>query len=337
MIDPKTKSNLKRELRSSTTAKIGVFLFVFLIVVAIFAPVIAMHDPTEQNLEKSRLPPAGITQTETETVTNYSGGNLNTTEVVVTTSGNLTHPFGTDNLGRDLFSRVVYGTRTSMFVGILGTGISMIIGVSIGLVSGYYRGRLDDILMRFADIMLALPSLIFAIVLLGLFGPRAIYVPDPIVSLGLVSNRPESFPIPTTLLLVIGAVNWVAFARISRGEAISIVNEEHVKSAKALGAGDVRIIRQHILPNSITPIMVYASINIAFVILLEAGLSYLGFVSTTLSWGFDISQGRGYIATAWWIATVPGIAIMLAVFSVNLIGDWLRDSLDPEIQSERQT
>jgi peptide/nickel transport system permease protein len=283
------------------------------------------------------MPPAGVSVTETESVTNYSGGEVTLTEEEVTRTGSLDHPLGTNSLGQDIFSRVVYGTRTSMLVGLLGTGVSALIGVTIGLVSGYYRGRLDDVLMRFADVMLALPSLIFAIVMIGLFGSQSIRVPDPFVQLGLVADRPASFPVPMTLIIVIALVNWVTFARVARGEAISVVNEEHVKSAKALGAGDAEILKAHILPNSITPVLVFATINIAFVILIESGLSFLGFTSTTLSWGFDISQGRDYLATSWWIAAVPGVAIMMAVFSVNLIGDWLRDSLDPGIQETRQS
>jgi peptide/nickel transport system permease protein len=337
MIDSRTISNLKKEFKRSRTAQIGVVIFVVLLVVGVFAPVIAPHDPTEVNTGNKLMPPAGLSVTETESVTNYSDGEVTLTEREVTRSGSLENPLGTNALGQDIFSRVVYGTRTSMLVGLLGTGISATIGVVIGLISGYFRGRLDDLLMRFADVMLALPSLIFAIVMIGLFGSQSIQVPDPFVYFGLIGNRPESFPIPTTLIIVIAVVNWVTFARVARGEAISVANEEHVKSAKALGAGHWEILKTHIFPNSVTPILVYATINIAFVILIESGLSFLGFTSTKLSWGFNIAQGRDYLGTSWWIAAAPGIAIMMAVFSVNLIGDWLRDSLDPGMQETRQS
>lgn len=337
MLDSRSKSNLKKELGRSTTAKIGVFLFVLLIFTGVMAPVLSPHDPTEQDRNNSSLPPLGVAVDETQTVSEYEDGELTLIEKEVSRQGSIDHPLGTDSLGRDMLSRVIYGTRVSMLVGLTGTGISAVIGVSIGFISGYYRQWVDDALMRFADVMLALPSLIFAIVLIGLFGAQTIQIPDPFVQLGLISNRPAGFPFPTTLIVVIAAINWVTFARIARGEAISVMNNEHVKSAKALGASDIHILREHVLPNSLTPILVFATINIAFVILLESGLSFLGFSGTTLSWGFDIAQGRGYLATSWWVASVPGVAIMMAVFSVNLIGDWLRDALDPEIQGERQT
>lgn len=337
MFDSRAKANLKKELKRSTTAKIGVFLLVLLVFAAVMAPFLAPYDPTEQDRENSSLPPIGVTVEGTQTVSEYEDGELNLVEKEVSIQGTTDHLLGTDALGRDIFSRVIYGTRVSMLVGLTGTGISAIIGVSIGFISGYYRRWVDDALMRFADVMLALPSLIFAIVLIGLFGAQTIQIPDPFVRLGLVSNRPAGFPFPTTLIVVIAAINWVTFARIARGEAISVMNNEHVKSAKALGASDFHILREHVLPNSLTPILVFATINIAFVILLESGLSFLGFSGTTLSWGFDIAQGRAYLSTSWWMASVPGVAIMMAVFSVNLIGDWLRDALDPGIQGERQT
>jgi peptide/nickel transport system permease protein len=218
-----------------------------------------------------------------------------------------------------------------MFVGLLATAISSIIGVTVGLTAGYYRGRVDDVLMRSADVMLALPSLVFAIALIGLFGTQSVAIPDPFVYFSIVSDRPDSIVLPGTVMIVIGLVNWVWFARVARGEALSIAQKEYVKSATTLGGSNFHILRAHVLPNSITPILVFATIQVAFVILLESGLSFLGFTGTTLSWGFDIAQGRAHLAGAWWISTVPGIAIMLAVFGVNLVGDWLRDSLDPEL------
>jgi peptide/nickel transport system permease protein len=145
---------------------------------------------------------------------------------------------------------------------------------------------------------------------------------------------PDSFTLPGTVILVVGLVNWVWFARVARGEALSVGNEEYVKAARSLGASDSYIVRRHVLPNSITPILVLATIQIAAIILLESSLAFLGFSGTNLSWGFDIAQGRQYLSSSWWIATVPGIAIVLTVIGVNLVGDWLRDALDPGIEGE---
>lgn len=312
-------------------AKIGVILFVLLIFTAIFAPLLAPHDPTDQNLRDNNLPPVGMTITETETETEVVDGEVVTEETTVEITGTTEYMLGTDQHGHDMLSRVIYGARTSMFVGLFATMLATIIGVSIGLSAGYYRGWVDDVLMRSADVMLAFPSLIFAIVLIGLFGAQTITIPDPVVYLFGMSDMPQDITLPGTVIFVIGAVSWVWFARIARGESLSIVNQEYVKSAKSLGGGDRHILRRHILPNSITPLLIFATIQVAFVIILESGLAFLGFTGTNLSWGYDIANGRARLASSWWIATFPGVGIMLAVFAVNLIGDWLRDALDPDL------
>jgi peptide/nickel transport system permease protein len=243
-----------------------------------------------------------------------------------------------------MVSRVIYGARTSLLVGLLGTAIAAVIGVTVGLVSGYYRGRVDDALMRVADVSLAFPSLVLAIALIGLWGRAAVPVPDPIVTtgaaaafreaVGLPTGMPEQFVLPGTVVVVVGLVNWVWFARIARGEALSIREEEYVKAARAVGASDTRVLARHVLPNAVTPILVLATIQVAAIVLLESALSFLGFSGTTLSWGFDIAQGRDYLSSSWWISTVPGVAIVLTVIGVNLVGDWLRDALDPGIEGE---
>jgi peptide/nickel transport system permease protein len=146
---------------------------------------------------------------------------------------------------------------------------------------------------------------------------------------------PRTFVLPGTVVVVVGLVNWVWFARVARGEALSLRTQEYVKAARALGASDGRIIRGHVLPNAITPIIVLGTVQIAAIILLESSLSFLGFSGTNLSWGFDIAQGRDYVSSGqWWIAGIPGLAIMLSVIGVNLLGDWLRDALDPGIEGE---
>jgi peptide/nickel transport system permease protein len=344
MISPRTLRNLKKELRSSGLAKLGIVLVLFMVFVAVFAPFIAIQNPTSQDLDNNSLPPLGFSKTSQQTSSEMVNGSLQITNETVVTNATAAHPLGTNSLGQDMYSRAVYGARTSMLVGILGTVLAAVLGVSVGLVSGYYRGRVDDALMRFADISLAFPSLVLAIALIGLWGRAAVEVPDPFVTFGLVSpvrnalglsaEMPETFVLPGTVIVVVGLVNWVWFARIARGEALSIREEEYVKAAKALGAGDERVITRHVLPNATTPILVLATIQVAAIILLESSLSFLGFSGTTLSWGFDISQGRGYLSSAWWIATVPGMAIVLAVVGINLVGDWLRDALDPGIEGE---
>jgi peptide/nickel transport system permease protein len=344
MISPRTLRNLRKEFRSSALAKIGVALVIAMILVAVLAPFIALHNPTNQDLDSGNLPPLGFSKPTEQTSSEMVNGSLQITNETVYVNATASHPLGTNSLGQDVYSRAVYGARTSMMVGVLGTMLAAILGVSVGLVAGFYRGRVDDALMRFADVSLAFPSLVLAIALIGLWGRAAVEVPDPFVVLGVVdpvrsalglpTGMPDSFVLPGTVIVVVGLVNWVWFARIARGEALSIREEEYVKAARALGASDTRIIGRHVLPNATTPILVLATIQVAAIILLESSLSFLGFSGTTLSWGFDISQGRAYLSTAWWIATVPGIAIVLAVIGVNLVGDWLRDALDPGIEGE---
>ena len=209
-------------------------------------------------------------------------------------------------------------------------------GVPFGLIAGYYGGRVDDGLMRLADVMLAFPALVLALALIGVFGSQPIRVPDPIVWAGFAEGMPESIPIPGSVTIVVALVTWVWFARVARGEALSIRNQEYVKAAKSFGTPNWKILVTHVLPNSITPIIVLATIQIAVIILIEASLAYLGFSGTTLSWGYEIETGQDVLRTRPWVAMVPGIGIVLSVISVNLLGDWFRDALDPNIEgSER--
>ena len=333
-VSPRTVRNLRKELHSSALAKIGIVIVVAIVLVAIFAPLIAPHNPRVQHLDKSQLPPLGFSKTTTQTTSEMVNGSVKVVNETVTINATMNYPLGTDALGRGMLSRVIYGARTSLLVGLLGTAIAAIVGVTVGLSAGYYGGKVDDALMRSADVMLAFPSLVLAVALVGLFGRAVVQVPDPLVKAGIATNMPETFALPGTVILVVGLVNWVWFARVARGEALSIESEEYVKAARSVGAGDGFILRKHVLPNSITPILVLATIQIAAIILLESALSFLGFSGTNLSWGFDIAQGRDYLASSWWISTIPGIAIVLTVIGINLVGDWLRDALDPGIEGE---
>ncbi|WP_135824178.1 ABC transporter permease [Halorussus ruber] len=334
MFSPRTLRNLRKELRQSALAKIGIVVVVVVVLVAIFAPLLAPHNPTNQTLDDSQLPPLGFSKTTTETSSEIVNGSVEVVNETVTVSAKPKYPLGTDALGRDMLSRVIYGARTSLLVGLFGTVIAATVGVAVGLVAGYYGGKVDDALMRSADIMLAFPSLVLAVALVGLFGRAVVRLPDPLVQAGIAPNMPETFALPGTVIIVVGLVNWVWFARVARGEALSINGEEYVKAARSVGADDGFIIRKHVLPNSVTPILVLATIQIAAIILLESALSFLGFSGTSLSWGFDIAQGRDYLSSSWWISTVPGLAIVLTVIGINLVGDWLRDALDPGIEGE---
>jgi peptide/nickel transport system permease protein len=349
MIPDRVRASLRRELRTSLMARIGLLLVLAMFLVATFAPFLTLHDPNTQRVgtgdteDLSDLPPLGFSYTE-ERVTPSGSTEV---EKQATTE----FPLGTNTRGQDIYSRLVYGSRVSLLVGLLGAALAALIGVPYGLVAGYFGGRLDDSLMRGADVMLAFPSLVLAIALIGVFresGFHTTQIPDPFVLAARseavpnllipradhVASMPESFTFPVTVTLVVALVNWVWFARVARGEAISVRSEEYITAARSIGASHGRILRQHVLPNSVTPIIVLATIQVAAIILLESALSFLGFSGTDLTWGQDIARGRGDQRSQWWIATMPGLAIVLAVIGVNLVGDWLRDALDPSIEGE---
>lgn len=329
MTSERVKTNLKQTFSESLLPKLGLLLLVSIVFMAIFAPLLATHDPTRTghyDEQGAEYPPLGheyTTQTPQE-------GDI----VEVTVEPTTEHVLGTNNVGQDVYSRFLYGARVSLLVGILGTSMALAIGVPVGLVAGYYGGRVDDGLMRIADTMLAFPALVLALALIGVFGESPVMVPDPIVMVGLADGMPESIPIPGTVTIVVALVTWVWFARVARGEAMSIRNEEYVKAAQSFGTSNKTILLKHVLPNSLTPIIVLATIQVAVIILLEASLAYLGFSGTTLSWGYEIERGQDVLRTRPWVSMFPGIGIVLAVISVNLLGDWFRDALDPNIEGE---
>lgn len=226
----------------------------------------------------------------------------------------ISHPFGTDPLGRDVLARVVAGGKISLLVGFTSVIGAVVFGVLMGLVAGYYRGFWDMVVMRFADIQLAMPFILLAITFIAIVG-------------GSLTN--------TILLLILS--QWVQYARLVRGSVLTLREREFILSARAIGVKDWRIIFQHLLPNLIGPVIVLMTLNVANNILLESSLTFLGMgVDPTIpSWGGMLADGRTYLQIAWWVSVFPGLAILLTVLGLNLLGDWLRDSLDPTGRTAR--
>jgi peptide/nickel transport system permease protein len=221
------------------------------------------------------------------------------------------HPLGTDHLGRDLLARVIFGAQPALLVGFAAVMISGVLGMITGLLGGYFGGRVDDVLMRLADIQLAFPFILLAIAVIGVLGP--------------------SLP---TIIVVIGVSSWVVYARVVRAAVLVLREREFVQAAQALGGGDGRILVRHILPNAFAPWLVVATLDMARVIVIESALSFLGLgvQPPTPTWGGMLADGRVYLTTAWWLATFPGFAILVTVLGINLFGDGLRDTLDPRLK-----
>jgi len=283
---PKTGHRIRplRMLAEHSQVMLGAAIVGLVILVAVLGPLLAPHDPREQELAERLQPPVWVDE------------------------GSWEHPLGTDDLGRDILSRMIYGLRISLLVGGLAVLLSGVIGVTLGLVSGYFDGWLDDLLMRICDMQLSIPLTLLAIAVIAVVG--------------------SSLP---TLIAVLGLTQWVMYARVVRGEVLSIRQREFVEAARAVGAGDFRIIRTCILPNAFPTVLVTATLRMATVVMIEAGLSYLGLgiQPPNPSLGSMLSDGRQYLATAWWLGTFPGLAIVILVLGINLLGDGLRDLLDP--------
>jgi peptide/nickel transport system permease protein len=265
----------------------SLFIIAVLVVVAVFAPLIATHSPTEQSLPDKLKPPA------------WQEG------------GSREHLLGTDMLGRDLFSRLVYGARVSLTVAAFALLSGGLIGLAVGIVAGYASGKTDSFLMRVVDATLTFPTILIALLLA--------------VSLGAGLR---------TIVIAITVIIWARFARVVRGEVLGVKTRDFVSLARVHGCSHVRIMAVHILPNVMNTFMVLLTLHIGFVIIVEASLSFLGagIPPPTPSWGQMVADGRSHIASAWWLAALPGLAIMLVVLAFNMFGDWLRDWLDPRLR-----
>lgn len=295
------RSGTGRAFRMLRRNRLGVIGFAILVIVgfaAIFSPFLAPYDPDQGDImERLRCPV--MTSCPIYGTTN-------------TIDGSTAHIMGTDALGRDILSRVIYGARVSLIVGITAVLLGAGIGTALGLLSGYYGGWLDTIIMRIGDIFLAFPYLLLAIAIVAVLGG------------GLLN-----------VIIVLAIATWVPYARLTRGSVLSAKAQEYIVAARAIGVSDSSLLFKHLLPNVVTPIIVYGTFAVAAAIIAEASLSFLGLGvgSSTPTWGNMLADGRAYLSTAWWLATIPGLAIMLTVLSINLIGDWLRDALDPQLRN----
>jgi len=265
---------------------LAILLF-FLVIPAAFAPLVAPHDPLKGSLSKRLKPPA------------WAQG------------GSIEYPLGTDKMGRDLLSRMIYGARISLLVSFMAVFVGGSIGTTLGVISGYFGGKLDTLIMRLVDITLSLPTILLALVLVSAIGP----------SFG-------------TVITVIALIIWARYARQARAETLTIREQDFVARARVAGASHSRIMLRYIFPNIVNTLVVLATLQVGSIILLESTLSFLGvgIPRPTPAWGVMVADGRELIVTAWWVSMFPGVGIMLTVLSLNLFGDWLRDHLDPKLK-----
>lgn len=267
-------------------AVVGLLLLLGFLFMAAFAPQLSPHEPLQQNLRSRLLPPMWVD------------------------GGSRVHPLGTDQLGRDLLSRILYGSRVAVLVAFGATSLAMAVGVTLGLLSGYFRGAWETGVMRVVDVIVSVPDTILYLAIIALAGP--------------------SLPL---LIVVIGLLGWTTAARIVRSEALSLSSREFIEASRALGQREINTAFRHVLPNIVGSVIAVGTLKASSVIIIESTLSYLGFgvQPPTITWGQLLSQGQQYVATAWWLATFPGIAITLLSLSLIFLGNWLRDVFDPRV------
>lgn len=274
---------MAKDIFTNRQVMCGLVIILVMFSVAVFAPLIATHDPYETDVSpEARLQPPSRA-----------------------------HLFGTDDLGRDIFSRMVYGARISLTVGFIAVFIMLVIGVTLGALAGYYGGRVDAFIMRIVETLLCVPRLYLILIMLVIFGPSIVSV-----------------------MIVIGLTSWTGLARLVRAEFLSLRERDFVAAAKAMGASDTRIIFRHILPNTMGIIFVTATLSVGSAVLIESGLSFLGLgvQIPTPTWGNILTTGRNYLDYAWWMMLFPGLAILVTVLSFNMVGDGLRNILDPRMK-----
>ena len=274
-----------RRFRENPLSVTGLIIILILATVALFAPLVAPYGPATINVYNVLSPPNGA------------------------------HPLGTDDLGRDVLSRIIWGSRTSLSVGFIAIGIAITIGTVIGAVAGFYGGIVDAVLMRFVDIMLSIPTFFLMLAVIAILEPSI-----------------------RIIMIIIGLTGWMDVARLVRAEFLTLKERDFVSAARAIGASDSRIIFRHIIPNALSPVFVAATFGIAGAILTESALSFLGLgvQPPEPSWGNILTSGKDYITVAWWLSLFPGLAILITVLSYNLVGEGLRDALDPRLwQNEK--
>ena len=269
-----------RRFKKNPLSVAGLVVILLLASIALLAPLISPYEPTTIDVYNVLSPPSAA------------------------------HPFGTDELGRDLLSRMIWGSRASLKVGFIAVGIAISIGTILGAIAGYYGGKIDAVLMRFVDIMLAFPTFFLILAVIAIVEPSI-----------------------STIMIIIGLTGWMDVARLVRAEFLTLKERDFIFAARAIGASDFRLIFRHIIPNALSPVFVAATFGIAGAILVESGLSFLGLgvQPPEPSWGNILTSGKDNITVAWWLSLFPGIAILITVLSYNLVGEGLRDALDPRL------
>jgi peptide/nickel transport system permease protein len=281
------RSRAWRKLVRNPGAIAGALILLTVIVAAVAAPYVAPHDPARQSLIRRFTPPLWVQ------------------------GGNSAYPLGTDQVGRDILSRIIYAARISLIVGISAVMVSLVVGVTLGLLSGFLRGKVDAVIMTVVDVTLSFPQLLIALAFVAALGPSLL-----------------------TIIVVLGLTGWERYTRVVRAEVLALREKDFVEAARAMGASSTRMVLRHLLPNTFSSIIVMSTLQVAQAILQEAALSFLGVGTGSAhpTWGQMIALGRDFVSVAWWLATFPGLAILLTVLAINLVGDRLRDALDPRVR-----